>query len=105
MAVVKAYNFLGISCFGGVPLQAIAGGCLFYETRLEGVDTQFPHQLGGMSVPYWNTLCRFNELPAGVRQSQEEDTNIFRGTVLGINGTGATPKAKHSTPQFLIHKT
>ena len=29
MAVVRAHNFLGISCSGGVPLQTIAGGCLF----------------------------------------------------------------------------
>ena len=75
LAVVRAHNFLGISCFGGVPLQAIAGGCLFYETRLEGLDIQFPHQLG-ISVPYWNILCRFNALPKGVRQSQEEDKHF-----------------------------
>ena len=57
------------------------------------MDSQFHHQLGN-SVPYWNILFRFNELPAGVRQSQEEDTNIFRGAVVSIGGTGATPESR-----------
>ena len=42
MAVVRDHIFLGISCFGSLSLQTIAGGCLFYDTKLEGEATQFP---------------------------------------------------------------
>ena len=71
---------------------------MFYETKLDGEDTQFPSQLG-TTVPYWNILCQFNELPTGVRQPQVEDTNIFRGAVVSTNGTGATPegRAQHAS--------
>ena len=67
---------------------------MFYKTKLEGVDIQFPHQLGGMSVPYVGILCRFNNLPAGVRHPQADDVNIVRGAVVSINGTGATPEGR-----------
>ena len=66
---------------------------VFYETKLEGEDTHFPSQLA-TTVPHWNILCQFNELPTGVTQPQVEDMNMFRGAVVITNGTGATPEGR-----------
>ena len=77
MAFARAHNFLGISSFGGVPLQAIAGGCLFGDANLEGEDIQFPWQ-DGNPVLHRKILCQFNEIPTGVRQPQDDDFHISR---------------------------
>ena len=39
-------------------------------------------------------FSRFNDLPAGVKESQEEDANVVRGAVVSTNGTGVTAEGR-----------